>query len=69
MPWLHLHLQFPKDRTLPCYDPEVHKDRLNIILDAVASICVSQPNDEVYSTAMELVSGPTGRSGYSLLGM
>ena len=31
---------------------------MNIILDAIASICVSQAKGEVYSTAMELVPGP-----------
>ncbi|KAF8446916.1 hypothetical protein BGX38DRAFT_1143030 [Terfezia claveryi] len=44
--------------TLSRHDPEVHENRLNVILDAIASICVSQPKGEVYSTAMELVPGP-----------
>jgi len=44
--------------TLSRHDPEVHEDRLNVILDAIASICVSQAKGEVYSTAIELVPGP-----------
>ncbi|KAF8430337.1 hypothetical protein EV426DRAFT_708512 [Tirmania nivea] len=44
--------------TLSRHDPEVHENRLNVILDAIASICVSQAKGEVYSTAMELVPGP-----------
>ncbi|KAF8431143.1 hypothetical protein BGX38DRAFT_1334344 [Terfezia claveryi] len=44
--------------TLSRHDPEVHENRLNIILNAIASICVSQAKGEVYSTAMELMPGP-----------
>jgi len=44
--------------TLSPHEPEVHGDRLNVILDAIASICVSQAKGEVYSTAIELVPGP-----------
>jgi len=47
-----------QNTTLSRHDPEVHEDRLNVILDAIASICVSQAKGEVYSTAMELVPGP-----------
>ena len=61
MPWLHLHLTtIPRRQnpTLSPYDPEVHENWLNVIPNAIASICVFQPKGEVYSMAMEVVPGP-----------